>query len=278
MMTSVHTRVGVIYAPPGGHTSPRQSCGRVQNGVVQPPHVCVVDLGEQIRYPAPALDLRIRVDVEPGCEDEGTLVRPRVRQGQLRAVAHHVTVDDDVQVERARPPDLVPDPPEDGLHAVAPLQDSMGGQRRRRDEHGIQVVGLRRATDRRGLVDRRYRDQVEPGRVEERIKAALQILEPVAEIAAERDRDPGPPVDSGGPVSRRRFLSPVAAHVRLRRIATVTSLNRWRKGAWGLWTVISTSSTPGSDRHPSASRWASVSMSRTGGPLASRTSRSATAP
>src|SRR5215469_9553319 len=266
-MTSVRTRVGVICAPPGGNGPPSPSCGRVQHGVIQPPYVSRADLGQQIRYLAPARDLRVRVDVVPRGEDEGTLMGPWMRQDQFRVVAHHVTVDDDVQVERARAPDLVPDPPEDLFHPVAPFQDGMGGQRRRGDEHGVEVVRLLWAAYRRGQVDRRHRDQAEPGGVEERIKGPLQILEPVAEIAAERDRDPG----------TGHRLAP-AAHVRRRRIATATSLNRWGMGAWGLWTVISTSSTSGSDRHPSASRCASVSMSCTGGPLASRTSRPATAP
>src|SRR6516165_874250 len=269
MMTSVRTRVGVIRAPPGGNGPPWPSCGRVQHGVVQPPYISRADLGQQIRYLAPARDLRFRVDVVPRGEDEGTLMGPRMRQDQFRVVAHDVTVDDDVQVERARAPDLVPDPPEDLLHPVAPFQDGVGGQRRRGDEHGVEVVGLLRAANRRGQVDGRHRDQVEPGSVEKRVDGPLQILEPVAEIAAEGYGDPG---------SGHRPAPAAAAHVRRRRIATATSLNRWGMGAWGLWTVISTSSTSGSDRHPSASRCASVSTSRTGGPLASRTSRSATAP
>ena len=45
-------------------------------------------------------------------------------------------------------------------------------------------------------------------------------------------------------------------------------------GACGLWTVISTSATRGSDRQSAASRSASVSISRTGGSSARRTSRS----
>ena len=106
----------------------------------------------------------------------------------------------------------------------------------------------------------------------------MQVLEPVAEVAAERDGDPGSPRGPGEPGGGHQPACPVTAHVRVRRIATATSPNRWDKGAWGLWTVISTSSTPGSDRQPSASRCASVSISRTDGPPASRTSRSATAP
>src|SRR5215831_13090172 len=113
--------------PPGGNGpsdgdgSPWWSGRRVQHDVVQPLYVGRADLGQQIRYLAPARDLRVRVDVMPRGEDERALMRAGMGQGQLRVVAHDVTVDDDVQVERAGPPGLIPDPPEDGLDPVAPL-------------------------------------------------------------------------------------------------------------------------------------------------------------
>src|SRR5882672_12267590 len=111
MMTSVRTRVGVIQAPSGGDGlppagdgpsdgdgSPWPSGRRVQHVVVQPLYVGRADLGQQIRYLAQAGDLRVRVDVVPGAEDERMFMRTGMRQGRLRVVAHDVTVDDDVQV------------------------------------------------------------------------------------------------------------------------------------------------------------------------------------
>src|SRR5947207_5405864 len=205
-MTSVRTRVGVIQVPPGGDGLPPRGNGPsdgdgspwrsgrcLQHGVVQPLYVGRADLGQQIRYLAPARDLRVRVDVVPRGEDEGAFIRTGMRQGQLRVVAHDVTVDDDVQVEGAGPPGLFPDPPEDGLDPVTALQDGMRGQRRGRYEHGVQIVGLLRAAHRGGPVNGRHRDQGKTWRVEERVEASLQILQPLAEVAAHSDRDPGSP-------------------------------------------------------------------------------------
>src|SRR4029077_6858572 len=149
--TRVRALVGVI-----GPAPPRWlwwwSCGRVQHGALHPGDPCGAEGGQQVRHRPAAWDLRLRVGVEPGSEDERALVRTGMRQRQSWAVAHLVTVDDEIQVERSRAPPLVTDAAVRVLKAEAPFEHGLRGHGRLRDHHGVQVVGLLRPADRGGLV------------------------------------------------------------------------------------------------------------------------------
>ena len=70
----------------------------------------------------------------------------------------------------------------------------------------VQVVGLRRAAHRRGLVHRRHRDHRDAGRARQPVDRGLEVHEPVAEVRAEAEvRAPhGSPGASAARCGRRR--------------------------------------------------------------------------
>ena len=83
----------------------------------------LADPGEQVRDRAVAREYRVRVGVVPGREHERALVRPRVRQREVRVVAALAGHGDDVDIERARPPAHQADPVECRLDLVQPVQE-----------------------------------------------------------------------------------------------------------------------------------------------------------
>ena len=117
-------------------------------------------------------------------------MRARVGQGEHRVAADESGVADDVDVERTRPEplgslgSLGPDPAEFRLDALGRRQQVERGQAGRHDEHRVQVVGLRRAADRRGLVDGRDGQHVSVRQAADGLHASLKGTQPVAQVAA----------------------------------------------------------------------------------------------
>ncbi len=148
---------------------------------------------------------------------------PRMRQGELRVVADLVAADDEVHVEGARSPGHLADTLERLLDTVRALEDRPPGQRGIHRDHGVEVAGLLGAADGHRLVDGRGSAESEAGRVEQGVDRALQVLQPVSQVTAERQHDS----------ARVRRLGR-CGHARLRWMVTDTSSNAWGSGACGL--------------------------------------------
>ena len=106
-----------------------------------------VDAGEQGRDRPVAGEHGRRVDVVPGGEHEGALVRPRVRQRELRVVAALAGHGDDVDVEGARPPADQAHPVERRLDLVQPAEQlarTAGWCARARRRSGSRAAAARR--------------------------------------------------------------------------------------------------------------------------------------
>ena len=86
-------------------------------------HAVAGDGVEEIGDRAAAGQLGLGLHVVPGGEDEGALVGARVGEGEDRVVGDDVGVRDDVDVEGAGAPALVPDAVEGLLDRVRPLQE-----------------------------------------------------------------------------------------------------------------------------------------------------------
>ena len=121
-------------APQRGHVSsvvtPDQSQRRQTLAVMaapaaarRVPHRPAVRAGRAIggRRAAPG-----RAQVEQRQDDERAFMQPRVRDRQPRVVAHQVAPQQDVDVDRARPPSLVAHPPQLGLDPVDGDSSSVG--------------------------------------------------------------------------------------------------------------------------------------------------------
>jgi hypothetical protein len=77
-----------------------------------------------------------------------------VGHDQVGLVDGQVADQEDVDIEGSRPPSLAPHALRLGLQAVSKLQELVGAERRLDGHDRVQVVGLRRSTDGRGLVHR----------------------------------------------------------------------------------------------------------------------------
>ena len=82
----------------------------MQNGTVQPVYAGHANFIEQGCHSALPGDDAVRVGIEPRREHKGALVCPRMGQCEFGIVAHLITVNDEIHIQCARPPDLRPDP------------------------------------------------------------------------------------------------------------------------------------------------------------------------
>src|SRR5580700_2284887 len=186
-----------------------------------------------------------------------------MRQRELRIDADLVIAADDVHIQGARSPPFRALPAGRFLRRGGQAHDLAGGCRRDTQQHGVQVVILLGAAHRRRL-EHAGDSQAAKTAGREDVHAELKISHPVAQVAAQRQ-------DHGTPAG-------LAGHGRSRRIVTAMSVNCWRTGAWGLWTVTSAACTISSARQAVTSLSASVSISMTGSPATILASRSAMAP
>ena len=150
----------------------------------------------------------------------------------------------------------------DALGRLAAVEHGRWRAARCCEQHGVQVIGLVGPPTGAGLEDRGDGHGDDPVAGRQGIDAGLQVRQPVAEVAAEReDTDPR---------GRRRHRPPGPG--------PLASVSRGSAG-WsryvsnghadrGLWLVHRDLclATLASARHAVASRWASVSMSATGCP------------
>ena len=186
------------------------------------------DTGEQVRDRAVAGEHRVRVDVVPGGEHERPLVRPRVRQRELRVVAALAGHGDDVDVEGARSPAHHAHPVERRLDLVQPVEQLAGrerGPRQHARRSGSPAAAARRPAPSRRPATRP--SPAPPGARRWRPRPLEYVL-PVPEVAAEgehtdraaavmgaarltprgRRRRPGPRPRSPGPGGPGRTTRP----------------------------------------------------------------------
>src|SRR5262245_35359660 len=130
----------------------------------------------------------MRSDLGQRLEDEGPLAESRVRHDESGLVDDLATVEDQIEVERARRVPVGTLPPEALLDREESVQQGARRQRRGADDGRVQVPGLwRGSADRRSVVKGRG-----PNAAEERAELSDGARErrcAVAEIAAEGDGD-----------------------------------------------------------------------------------------
>ncbi len=131
----------------------------------------------------------VGVDLRPRLEHERPLVGARVRQLEVVRDGGERPVDDEVDVERARPPVLVAHPAVGLLDRLAGVQQVAGRQARAREEHGVEVVGLVGAAHRRRTGQRGDLGDLEAGDPVEVLDGVAERLLGVAEVRPEREDD-----------------------------------------------------------------------------------------
>ena len=102
----------------------------------------VASFSEQVTHKSVADEVRVGIRPRPGIEDEGSTMRPGVRQSQGLQVQSHSVEVDDVDIKRPRTPAPGPHTPKLRLN---PLRRCKQGWRRKnslRNHNGVEVVVL----------------------------------------------------------------------------------------------------------------------------------------
>src|SRR5690242_11152039 len=60
--------------------------------------------GQQLAYRTVSRDDQFRIELEQRIQDEGAFVEPGVRYGQFRAVDGRIAIQQQIEIQRARPP------------------------------------------------------------------------------------------------------------------------------------------------------------------------------
>lgn len=122
-----------------------------------------------------------------GSEDEPPLGNPGMGHREPVAVDHRIAVQQQIQIQSARPPSLAAFPPGFPLDIQAPLQQGTRPENGVEHDHGIEKVGLL-GTNRGSLPERRTGDDVAlPG---QRVDRAGEVAEAITYVRPEADGDP----------------------------------------------------------------------------------------
>ena len=133
---------------------------------------------------------QVRSQLGQRLKDKPALMQARVGHIQPGFVDNPVIIEQQVKIQRARTPANV-------RRAAAGLnfnllqgaQEVAGRQRRRQFHDSVKVRGLGRPADRHGLPDGRHLDQPHVGQRAQRLRAAGDVLQPIALIGADADED-----------------------------------------------------------------------------------------
>ena len=133
---------------------------------------------------------QVRSQLGQRLKDKPALMQARVGHIQPGFVDHPVIIKQQVKIQRARTPANV-------RRAAAGLnfnllqgaQEVAGRQRRRQFHDSVKVRGLGRPADRRGFTDGGHLDQLNLGQCAQSLRAAGDVLQPIALIGADADED-----------------------------------------------------------------------------------------
>lgn len=130
-------------------------------------------------------------DLDERLQDEATLMKTRVRDGQAGFIDDQVGVEHEIEIDDARPPPLgglfadAPEGPLDGEHGVEKGARAEGGADHR---DAVEVRALPGRTDRFGLDEARAPDGLDLGMSIERGACCFDDDFPIAEVRTEGDK------------------------------------------------------------------------------------------
>ena len=147
---------------------------------------------EQVLHPAAAGHLEAGIELGERLENEAALVQARVRDAEPGLVDLPVAVQQEVEVERARPVlrRALALATEAALDLEQPVEQLAGGEGRHELECPVEEGRLLAGADELGLVEARDGDHRDPGAGGELGDGRTQGLLTVAEVRSERDVGP----------------------------------------------------------------------------------------
>jgi len=139
---------------------------------------------------------RVRRDIIQWLQHEQSLAKTRMRDRKAAGAYHRVTVKQDIQINRARPPANAASVSAQGYFNVPTyFQKCRGSKAGPNFRDRVEIFSLRRAAYGRSLISRRNLHPGDIGLTSERTTGFVEHTVPVAEVGTQSDKYP----DSRGP-------------------------------------------------------------------------------
>jgi Subtilase family len=170
-----------------------------------------------------------RGDIRERLQHEGSFVEPRVRDVQAGLVDLGVPVDEEIEVERARPlrRNALTHAPEPLLDGEQDGEEVAGGQLGLQRDDAVQEARLVDVPHRRGVDERRDGDYADPRCRRERLDGGVERCLTLAEVRAERDVGGSHGARVRSPLPLRRFLLVLIAALCASGAAAAASAPDW---------------------------------------------------